>query len=151
MYITAGYYRLKTKPLHIRFCTKQELKAHKKSDHADVFQIICDSCGKGFKTKTGYSYHYKHDHMGTSRPEAPEAQCQICNEWLKNERSLSQHMYKHRDESSGKDFVCKICGTIKSTKKRLSRHREYHHPNKMHKCTLCNKEFKIALALQVKS
>lgn len=58
-------------------------------------------------------------------------------------------MYKHRDENSGKDFICNICGVVKPTKQTLTAHKSYHHPDKMHKCTLCSKEFKRLLALEV--
>lgn len=78
----------------------------------------------------------------------PEVQCQICGKWLKV-RSLSTHMNIHRDRSSDKEFECNICGAVKPTKIALKCHKTYHHPEKMHKCTLCNKEFKRLLILKV--
>lgn len=116
--------------------------------HANEFKIICDCCGKSFKCKSGYENHYAAEHLGITRPEA---QCQICKIWLKNDKVLYKHMYKHRDENSVKEFACNICGIVKPSKAKLSRHKSYHHPDKMHKCTLCNKEFKILIGLEVKN
>lgn len=123
------------------------LKDHQKRVHFSSMKIICDSCGKTFKCKQSFQIHHQNVHQNV---KLPEAQCQICGRWLKDERSLYKHMYKHRDESSGRTFVCNICGADKPTKQTLNSHIRYHHPAKMHKCTLCEKEFKRMLALEVK-
>lgn len=53
------------------------LPHHIKLIHEQVFQIVCELCGKVSNTKEAHNIHYKFSHMGNQK----RVQCDICGQW----------------------------------------------------------------------
>lgn len=91
--------------------------------------------------------HMKAVHL----PKAPRTkqQCKYCKNWLASKSGLRTHilnMHVHADD----EHRCEICGFVSSSREAKKRHKQFkHNPERRHKCSVCDKSFKVAILLRV--
>lgn len=74
-----------------------------------------------------------------------QVQCELCHSWLSNRYALKAHMLRHTSEPK----KCPQCDKISPNANALSSHIREVHAERIHKCHLCEKAFKAAVALKV--
>uniref|UniRef100_A0A1I8MNQ4 C2H2-type domain-containing protein n=1 Tax=Musca domestica TaxID=7370 RepID=A0A1I8MNQ4_MUSDO len=90
--------------------------------------------------------HMKAVHL----PKAPRTrqQCKYCQAWLASKSGLRTHilnMHVHADV----EHRCEICGFVSTSREAKKRHIQFkHNPEKRHKCSVCDKSFKVAILLR---
>lgn len=72
-------------------------------------------------------------------------QCEICSAWLSNRYTLKEHMLRHKSEPR----PCPQCDKVSPNQHALLCHIREVHTERSHKCHLCEKTFKAAVALKV--
>lgn len=126
------------------FISEASLQSHMKNVHRRPKEnSICHVCAKVYSSVVNLQLHM----MDHNDIQQPRVDCQLCGNSFKNERSLRKHMYKHRDE--GQTFQCPQCPKISHNRNALARHIRSVHNYTVHKCHLCDREFKRAVALTV--
>lgn len=119
------------------------LLTHVKFVHGQQNQQVCHICARVYNSPASLRQHLK-EHSGI---EEPRITCDKCGRSSKNEIALRKHMTIHEDE--GKSFPCPDCQKIYSNRMALAAHVRGTHNFKLHKCHLCDKEFKRAITLKV--
>lgn len=74
-------------------------------------------------------------------------QCEVCSAWLSNRYTLKEHMLRHNSEPQ----KCPQCDKISPNQHALLCHIREVHTERIHKCHLCEKTFKAAVALKVRT
>lgn len=128
------------KPFQCEFCDKRykdsgSLKRHSIRNHIKTRErrYICESCGKGFYSKTDIIIHLR-THTG----ETPYS-CSECNALFTQLSSLIRHKKKHLGE---KTEACDICFKKFITKDSLKKHQMVHTSQKQYSCNICLSIFK---------
>lgn len=105
---------------------------------------ICEYCALPFSSNTQLNQHVRSAH--TSEAEKKEVQCDICQKWYRDKRSIKRHMEVHTDAS----VKCPSCDKISPNRKALGKHiRRVHEYKAIYSCHLCNKSFKLTEELKV--
>lgn len=126
-----------------RLAWRMSLLTHVKFVHGQQNQQVCHICARVYSSPASLRRHLK-EHSGV---EEPRITCKICGRSCKNEIALRKHMTIHEDE--GKSFPCPDCQKVYSNRMTLAAHVRGNHSFKLHKCHLCDKEFKRAITLKV--
>ncbi|XP_055378288.1 zinc finger protein 181-like [Condylostylus longicornis] len=105
--------------------------SHIHSVHDKKQVVICEECGKEFRTKRHLAKHK------ISHSNVKNLQCPYCPARFKAKVGLKAHTLIH-----GESFPCSICGILLNTKQLLKKHMVVHSDVKDFKCNFCNKEFK---------
>ncbi|XP_063828736.1 zinc finger protein OZF-like [Ostrinia nubilalis] len=128
------------KPYQCEFCDKRyknagSLKRHSVRNHMKIRarRFICESCGKGFYTKTDIIIHLR-THTG----ETPYS-CSECQAVFTQLSSLIRHKKNHLGE---KTEACDVCYKKFITKDSLRRHQMVHTSSKQYSCNICLGIFK---------
>ena len=95
---------------------------------------ICDICGKRFKA---LSYHRKKEHSEDG------AKCRFCNLAFKSDYRRQTHEFEVHNTNAE---ICSLCGK-KIKKCYLEKHMSSH-LERLHKCEICGKAFKISFHLE---
>ncbi|XP_055617081.1 uncharacterized protein LOC129762642 [Toxorhynchites rutilus septentrionalis] len=111
-----------------------EISAHG-GDNGYIFE--CDQCGKKFKQKNKYRYHYAVKH------KSEEVPCEICGKVLKHKDLLRSHMLIHRA-----NYECHVCGKVLQKKYTLSVHMRVHTNEKPFPCELCEQRFMLKVQMK---
>lgn len=106
---------------------------------------ICEFCAKQLSSREALAKHIRNRH--TENRDRPLYQCDICKKWLTTLKIMREHLDKHMASPQ----QCPHCDKISPNPEALKGHiKRVHLMKKIFKCDLCNKSFKIALALKVK-
>lgn len=105
------------------------LLRHMNSEHS-TNNIICDFCGRSFKSLANLKVHVTHAHTGS-------CECEICGTKYKNQWCLGRHMAKSHNV---KDFQCTKCPERFQSQYHKQKHLITVH-DIGHKCTYCGKMF----------
>ncbi|XP_058120020.1 zinc finger protein OZF-like [Anopheles ziemanni] len=120
------------------------LRTHMINMHGNRENLICDSCGKEFRTRQAFDRHVKL-HMGVDVTE--QLQCSLCSKWLTSKRALKVHI-KHVHTEAGQTFKCDLCTQECPNSRALSNHKLRVHVEERFECEVCGKRFKRQLYLK---
>ncbi|XP_058830505.1 transcription factor grauzone-like [Topomyia yanbarensis] len=123
---------------------KGSLTAHMVNMHSDMGRMICDTCGREFKTKPCFDKHVR-KHMGLQ--EDTSIECHLCNVILHNKATMKKHMIaKHTP--TDEVFICNECGKQAPNKFALESHKRKVHCEEKYQCEFCEKRFKNPITLK---
>ncbi|XP_039435342.1 transcription factor grauzone-like [Culex pipiens pallens] len=123
---------------------KGSLSAHMVNMHSDEGRMICDTCGREFKTKTCFDKHTKR-HMGVV--EDTSIECTECHEILHNKATLKKHMIAKHTQTT-EQHICNQCGKQAPNKFALESHKRKVHCEEKYCCEFCEKRFKNPTTLK---
>ena len=107
----------------VSFTSKEERDSHLLT-HIDFEYIqICLTCGKKFKSNTGYSDHCAKMHGIVEEGGKKCYNCDQCEKFYFSKSRLAQHRKSHSDK---RDFHCKICGKEYKYKNKFKTHMRDH-------------------------
>lgn len=104
----------------------------KNQKEAEEEVLICEFCGKLYKTEFGLAMH-RNIHS-TYKP----FKCSRCPEAFRNETSMMCHMATH---TGMRPYKCQQCDKSYMVRKRLLRHIASHTIGKQFKCKICARSF----------
>uniref|UniRef100_W8C868 Zinc finger protein 879 n=1 Tax=Ceratitis capitata TaxID=7213 RepID=W8C868_CERCA len=114
---------------------KPTLVMHQRKHHKlgpELRSLICEICGKIFKTSTMLNDH-RYIHKDTS--ERPYACDQVnCTRRFSNKDKLKVHLMRH---AGIRNYVCPHCGMRKTTMNELKVHINYHTLERTWPCSFC--------------
>lgn len=122
--------------------TKQKLHHHVKCVHERYYRSVCHVCARVYNSSSSLHAHLL-EHSDIKRPRVS---CPICGKTFKDARIMQKHQERTHES---KQLQCPHCPKISPNRNALSRHISSVHIYTAHKCHLCSKEFKRAVALTV--
>lgn len=125
--------------LFYSFSSKSSILTHIRDAHLRNFSKMCDVCAKTFNCEKSFKTHC------LTHTDQPRMQCNVCGSWLKSKDSLRSHLRRHTDT----EHTCPYCNKVAPNRQAMANHILYVHGERNHKCTLCDKAFKVALGLKV--
>ncbi|XP_055626141.1 transcription factor grauzone-like [Toxorhynchites rutilus septentrionalis] len=123
---------------------KGSLSAHMVNMHSDEGRMICDTCGREFKTKPCFDKHVR-KHMGLI--EDTSIQCHVCHVVLQNKATLKKHVIAKHTQTD-ELFICNQCGKQAPNKFALESHKRKVHCEEKYQCEFCEKRFKNPVTLK---
>ncbi|XP_011291461.3 zinc finger protein 501 [Musca domestica] len=124
------------------FSTEQRKKVHENLVHN--VDKVCELCGKTIHGIYALKQHLL-EHQGVEKPKWP---CDQCNVQLYSHTSLKRHkQFRHNDGST--THICSECGKKYQSETALNSHKRLVHIlERKHKCTICDKSFKLPKVLR---
>ena len=115
---------------------KIHMKTHAKSYVHENKSLVCELCGKQFKTSAGLQMHMiKKIHSGIGQ----DLICDICGKFFKWQANLYNHQKMHSGE---RDYICDFCNKSFTRKSHLTSHiSDLHLEIRNFPCSVCNKSF----------
>lgn len=126
------------------FILSQQLSTHVKQVHERRYDQVCHICAKVYNSKQSMIDHLKKH----SNIKEPEVSCSYCGKSYSTKRLMETHVRRTHKED-GKVYECPECHKLFERKTLLDFHIVYHHSPEPHKCSICDREFKIAKYLKV--
>ncbi|ETN66451.1 hypothetical protein AND_001764 [Anopheles darlingi] len=126
--------------------SKAALGIHMQKIHSTEGRMICDTCGREFRTKLSFTKHVQ-QHQGTYVPE--QYRCDYCSALLASKVSLKKHiLVKHK--TTDEEYVCTKCNNGKRYPNKLAfdSHKRKVHVEKKYACDFCGRGFKDAKNLR---
>ncbi|XP_050091324.1 transcription factor grauzone-like [Anopheles aquasalis] len=120
------------------------LRVHMVNIHGNREMLICDSCGKEFRTRQAFDRHVN-QHMGIDQTE--HVQCSLCSKWLGSKRALKVHIQLVHNEA-GQTFKCDQCPHESPNSRAMANHKQRVHVDLRFECDVCGKRFKRQLYLK---
>ncbi|CAB3258112.1 unnamed protein product [Arctia plantaginis] len=123
-----------------KFSTKSKLSYHRSICRQERPQ--CDCCGKVFANKMTLKYHLKIlPHNKEEKPkETLYIPCKGCDKVFHSKKSYRAHVVIH----DGLTYPCPTCGKLFQWKRNLARHTRNHREREagaLHECRACGKSF----------
>lgn len=123
-----------------RFPNNRALGKHK-STHKPKEILICDICGKEYRSQFDLDFHTEVVHNRISSPKKGITyRCSHCTETFNSHLALVDHIQQHKKEKHDSPRLCEICAkecpNLKSYRAHVSNHRA-----KKFLCDVCNKSF----------
>lgn len=106
------------------------LRQHKIRIHYQVYDHVCEICGRQFPGKSKYQSHY------VTHFDARNVLCQVCSSAFKTKKSLNLHMRCHTGE---KPYSCEVCHKRFSHYSDKKRHTYTHTDERPYNCEICQK------------
>ncbi|XP_034035951.1 zinc finger protein 16-like [Thalassophryne amazonica] len=134
-----------------------DLEHHKKIVHADgaarpprPCSLLCDLCGREFKSKSQLSVHYQ-THTG-ERPH----HCDTCGRKFARTYQLKRHKILIHSGSveaeqsylGNTSLTCTVCGKRLKSEAHLASHAHVHSGDKPYRCSFCLRGFHCRISLQ---
>ena len=115
---------------------KIHMETHDKSYVHENKSLVCELCGKQFKTSAGLQMHMiKKIHSGIGQ----DLICDICGKFFKWQANLYNHQKMHSGE---RDYICDFCNKSFTRKSHLTSHiSDLHLDIRNFPCSVCNKSF----------
>lgn len=110
--------------------TIASLRQHKIRIHYEVYDHICEICGRQFPGKAKYQAHY------VTHFDARNVLCQMCSSAFKTKKALNLHMRCHTGE---KPYACEVCHKRFSHHSDKKRHTYTHTDERPYNCEICQK------------
>lgn len=124
------------------FNSKQTLTVHVRIHHKHM-RHVCDVCAKEYTTVSGLLYHLR-SHTDAGR----RIKCKLCGELFSNGYRLQLHQAKVHETAT--PLQCPHCPKKKTNQFQLKKHIAHSHNYRVHKCNLCEREFRSPLAVSVR-
>ena len=102
--------------------------------HANTKRMLCDVCGKDFKTSETLSCHSK-----THNPVLKQFVCKFCGKSFLDKRGMTRHERVHTGE---RPYLCKVCGKAFKRDSHLNVHQMIHTNERPFPCEVCEKSFR---------
>ncbi|CAH1983901.1 unnamed protein product [Acanthoscelides obtectus] len=127
------------------FKNPESLRGHTRYIHNNR-NVICEECGKKFKTKYYLDLHRNKVHTGTRN-----FKCDTCGKAFFTKADLWKHDRKTHKKM--RPYICEYCKTGFSSQYALKTHRRQHTNEKPFICDHCNEGFrqKVSLRSHLKS
>ncbi|XP_058830509.1 zinc finger protein 93-like [Topomyia yanbarensis] len=124
--------------------TKTALRKHLSRIHEITSEnFICDSCGKGFRSKSLLNCHISKCQLG-QREE--RVQCDMCDTWV-NKGNMKSHMSTvHSGMNTA--VTCDVCNQVYPNRKSMVTHKWRVHVQEKFQCEYCDKTFKRRINLK---
>ncbi|XP_063911186.1 zinc finger protein OZF-like [Zophobas morio] len=117
--------------------TEHYLKYHVITNHTKEYPYKCDSCDKGYISRSALRMHQKSSH------ENHYFVCEFCKNMYKNKRHYKQHLSIHSCDSAKKTYTCELCSKVFYDEGFLRQHvRKHVYIREPQVCDVCGKVFK---------
>lgn len=124
-----------------RFNAKSTMQAHVKIEHENHRQV-CHVCAKEYRT-----LHSLQLHLRSHSNKGPRLKCRTCGNMFMNMYRLRLHQAQEHEHA--KLLQCPHCPRKKTNTFELRKHITHSHKFKVHKCELCEREFRSPIDVQV--
>lgn len=106
------------------------LRQHKLRIHYEVYDHICEICGRQFPAKAKYLAHFATHFDERNFP------CNLCPSTFKTKKALNLHIRSHTGE---KPYSCEVCHKRFSHHSDMKRHTYTHKDERPYNCEVCQK------------
>lgn len=97
------------------FSSMEALLEHRRTVHKSSYHVMCEECGKVFRSTSGYRNHQKIRHSSDSNVPF----CKICGKKFSSSSRLFEHRKKHSDQTY---YACQKCGKSFKHARSVKRH-----------------------------
>lgn len=135
----------KLPPIICQFCgknfkTKRILNIHCLRKHSDAYDYECNYCKRKFKLQMDLTIHLRHFHPEIL-PNGAAFTCTICKKKFQTMRNLTKHMKNHPPTT----YECDYCGFKTKRKTKISDHiARRHQPLSDHVCKICGTAYAVS-------
>ncbi|XP_031621756.1 zinc finger protein 90 homolog isoform X2 [Contarinia nasturtii] len=112
---------------------RSDLEVHKTLKHDEIQKLVCDICGRSYKSKSALCVHLG-IHSGRNSHE-----CHICGKTFTQRGALVRHMPMHTGEQP---HQCDVCGKRFTHYSSFHMHQMIHTNERKKKCNICGSEFR---------
>lgn len=126
----------------IRFNAKQTMTLHVRIHHQHI-RHVCDVCAKEYSTLSGLLTHLR-----SHTDSGPRIKCKMCGNLFLNMYRLRLHQAK--DHETATPLQCPHCPKKKTNLFQLKKHIAHSHNYRVHKCNLCEREFRSPVEVSVR-
>lgn len=117
------------------------MQEHVKIEHQHL-RHVCHVCAKEYRTWPGLQ-----SHLRSHSDKGPRIKCKMCGNLFINMYRLRLH--KAKDHENATLLQCPHCPKMKTNLFQLKKHIAHSHNYKVHKCELCEREFRSPVEVSV--
>lgn len=116
------------------FLKKDQLNKHMIT-HKEKVKVVCDQCGKEFKSSFDLDTHLESTHNRIVRKDCIY-RCNKCSEVMQSHLDLVSHMKEHAKNADNVPKLCEICAKECPSKKSYQSHMQNHRKKRNHVCVV---------------